>query len=190
MKLLESALDRSKELHESRIMGKRLLIIGAGGHGKVVKEIAMSMQIDEERVYTDVSFLDDMAEEAIGKIDDLETLGAQFDEIFVAIGDNEIRKILFDKVESIGGYIPKLVHPTAYVSPTAIIEKGCIVEPKALINANTIVKRGCIISIGAIIDHNALLEEFCHVNAGAICCAGSIVDSGRKTMAGEIVKGY
>ena len=86
--------------------------------------------------------------------------------------------------------MPKLIHPTAYVSSSAVIEEGTVIQPKAVINANTVVKQGCIVSIGVMIDHDSFLGEFCHVNTGTICCAGSIVESGKKTLAGEIVKGY
>ena len=82
-----------------------------------------------------------------------------------------------------------LIHPTAYISPSAKIEKGTIVEPKALVNANSLIKRGSIISVGAIVDHDVLVNECCHVNAGAICKAGSNIEDCRKLEAGEVVKG-
>lgn len=171
-------------------MEKKLLIIGAGGHGKVAKEVALSMKVNEEHIYTKIDFLDDMMEGAVGKIADLELTAPQYDEIFVAIGDNELRKELFQKIKYMGGVLATLIDPTAYVSPSAVIENGSIVEPCALINANVHVKQGSIVSIGVIVDHDALLEDFCHANTGTICCAGSVLEYGRKTTAGEIVKGY
>lgn len=54
-------------------MGKRLLILGAGGHGKVVREVALSLlDIDGNPVYESVDFLDDNSVDVIGKIADLE----------------------------------------------------------------------------------------------------------------------
>lgn len=69
--------------------------------------------------------------------------------------------------------IATLIHPTAYVSPTAMSEKGSIIQPKAIVNAHSVVKEGCIVSIGAIVDHDVIIEEYAHVNAGSICKAGS-----------------
>lgn len=170
-------------------MGKKLLILGAGGHGKVVREVAMSIK-DETTLYDSVDFLDDNFKEAIGKIEELEKWKDQYDEVFCGIGNNAVRQSLLKKAEQLGMDIPVLIHPTAYISPTACIEKGTIVEPKAIVNANSYVKAGCIISVGAIVDHDVVVEEFAHINAGAICKAGSHIESMRKLEAGEVAWGY
>ena len=152
-------------------MGKRMLVLGAGGHGKVVREVALSLfNIDGTSVYESVDFLDDNSVEAIGKIADLEKL--------------------LDQAENLGFHIPVLIHTSAYISPSAVIEAGTVVEPKAIVNANTVVHRGCIISVGAIVDHDVVVSEFVHVNAGAIVKAGAKVESSRKLEAGEVVLGY
>lgn len=127
-------------------MRKKLLILGAGGHGKVVREVAMSIK-DETTLYDSVDFLDDNSKEAIGKIEELEKWKDQYDEVFCGIGNNAVRQSLLKKAEQLGMDIPVLIHPTAYISPTACIEKGTIVEPKAIVNANSYVKTGCIISV-------------------------------------------
>lgn len=171
-------------------MGKKLLILGAGGHGKVVKEVALSLQEHGKPMYTTVDFLDDQLEIAVGKISELEVIGTRYDEIFCGIGNNAVRKNLLQRIQSMNKTIPVLTHPTAYISPTAVIKDGTIVEPKAIVNAGSIVDEGCIISVGAIVDHDVHVEEYCHVNAGAICKAGSHIESSRKLEAGEIVKGY
>lgn len=171
-------------------MGKKLLILGAGGHGKVAKEIALDMKKEGKRVYEVVDFLDDDISNAVGKIEELENFKNSYDEVFCGIGNNLVRKAMLEKVEKLGCCIPILVHSTAYISPSAIIEKGTIVEPNASVNANTIVGTGCIISIGSIVDHDVELEKYVHVNAGAICKAGSKVEAYRKLEAGEVVLGY
>lgn len=171
-------------------MGKRLLIIGAGGHGKVVKEIAVSLMENSSPVYTTVDFLDDNSEEAIGKVCALETIKDSYDEVFCGIGNNHVRKKLIEQAETKGCLVPALIHPTAYISPSAKIEKGTVIEPKAIVNANSTVKKGSIISVGAIIDHDVCVEEFVHVNAGAICKAGSVIHALEKLEAGQVVLGY
>ena len=169
-------------------MGKKLLIIGAGGHGKVVKEIAESLMENQAFVYDTVDFLDDNAAESVGKIRDLERLMNLYDDVFCSIGNNQIRKELIEKAEKKGYQIPVLIHPTAYISPR--LEKGTVVEPKAIINANSVIKKGSIISVGAIIDHDVCVEEYVHVNAGAICEAGSVINSLKKLETGQVVLGY
>ena len=172
-------------------MGKRLLVLGAGGHGKVVQEIALSLfDIDGKPVYEAVDFLDDNSADAIGRIADLEKYQDKYSDVFCGIGNNKVRKQLLDQTKELCYSIPVLIHPTAYISPSAVIEAGTVVEPKAIVNANAVVHRGCIISVGAIVDHDVTVNEFVHVNAGAIVKAGASVESGRKLEAGEVVLGY
>lgn len=64
---------------------KHLLIIGAGGHGKVVAEVA------EDVGYEQIAFLDDHAPEAIGKVSELEIFKEQYSNAFVGIGNNKLR---------------------------------------------------------------------------------------------------
>lgn len=162
-----------------------LLILGAGGHGRVVKEVAEAIG-----KYGKIDFVDDHSDIAVGKVSDLESLHEIYDSAFVGIGDNHLRNELIYKLETIGYEVPVLIHPTAYVSKSCHIEKGTIVEPMAIVNTNTQVGVGCIISVGAIVDHDVMLEDCVHVNTGAIVKAGGKVESARKLEAGEVVLGY
>lgn len=162
----------------------RLLIIGAGGHGHVVKEIA------EDLGYTEVAFLDDNSPLAIGKVADKASYLEAFKEAFVGIGSNTLRQTLIDELQALGFVVPVLIHPTAYVSKSAILGAGTVVEPKAIVNANTNIGKGCIISVGAIVDHNVEIKDCVHINAGAIVKAGASVEVYTRIDAGEVVKGY
>lgn len=161
---------------------KRLLIIGAGGHGKVVKEAAEAIG-----GYEKIDFVDDNSVEAVGKIKDLEWLYEEYDLAFVGIGDCCLRKGLIQKLISIGYKVPALLHPTAYISKSSTVGCGTIVEPKAIVNTGAHVGMGCIISVGAIVDHNAEVGDYAHINAGAIVKAGCKVANGCRINAGEVV---
>lgn len=165
-------------------MKDNLLIIGAGGHGKVVAEVA------EACGYENIAFLDDNSPEAIGKISDMIFYRERFSNAFVGIGNNQFRNETINKVIEIGYHIPVLIHPTAYVSKSAAVSEGTIVEPLAIVNANTVVGTGCIVSVGSIVDHDTMLEACVHVNAGAVVKAGAHVEENRKLEAGEVVLGY
>lgn len=160
----------------------KLLIIGAGGHGRVVKEVAEAMC-----QYERIEFVDDNSDIAIGRTVDLEKLHAEYDSAFVSIGNNSLREILIQKLIDIGYNVPVLIHPSAYVSKSAGIGKGTIIEPKAIVNANASIGSGCIISVGTIIDHNVMIEDYCHINSGAIVCNASRVLKGTKVDAGQVV---
>lgn len=165
-------------------MTKSLLILGAGGHGKVVKEMAEAIG------YTKIAFLDDNSTEAVGKIADSKDFVDAYHEAFVGIGNNKFRGELLARLEQEGFNIPVLVHPTAYVSKSAVIGKGTVVEPMAIVNANSKIGVGCIVSVGSIVDHDAVLEYCVHVNAGAICKAGSFVAKGTRIDSGQVVQGF
>lgn len=162
---------------------KTLLIIGAGGHGQVVKEIAEACEYDT------IDFLDDKAPDAIGKLNEAPFLVPNYDGVIIAIGNNTLRQELTDKLERFENVsIATLIHPTAYISPSTVIGTGTVVEPKAVVNARSRIGSGCIISVGAIVDHDCSIGCYSHINAGAICMAGSKIEMLTKVNAGEIIK--
>lgn len=130
-------------------------------------------------------FLDDSSSCAIGKLDEMASF-VSYKEAFVAIGDNELREVLLNRLFSCGYEIPTLVHPSAYVSCSASIAKGVLVEPHAIINTNAKIDTGSIISIGAVIDHDATLESCVHINAGTVISAGTTVTKYKKISANLI----
>ena len=151
-----------------------LLIIGAGGHGRVVAEIAIACGYDANAI----AFLDDNSPAAIGKIKDLESYMPQYDGVFIAIGNNALRQQLAGQLKRMkGAKLVTLVHPTAYVSPSAAVGAGTVVEPKAVINTNSQIGQGCIISVATVVDHDCVIGDFCHINAGVVCGAGSCVEA-------------
>lgn len=169
---------------EGYTVSKAILILGAGGHGAVVAETAAACG------YSRIAFLDDASPEALGKLSELERFRPEFSEAIVAIGNNRFRAELQRRLEGAGFCLPALIHPTAYVSPTARIEAGTVVEPKAIVNAHAHVGEGCIVSVGAIVDHDTEIGGWSHVNAGAIVKAGGTVMPFTKLEAGEVVLGY
>jgi len=161
-----------------------LLIIGAGGHGRVVKETAEAMGCFEK-----IDFLDDNSEIAIGKCKDFKQYINEYTYAFVAFGNNELRiKWVVDLLQA-GFSLPVLIHHTAYVSPSAEIGQGSIVCAKAVINTNAGIEKGCIISIGALVEHDSNIGEYSHINTGAIVKAGCRVDRLKKVDAGVIYSG-
>jgi len=163
---------------------KSLLIIGTGGHSQVVAETA------EACGYTKIDFIDDNSEIAIGKIADLEKLTDDYEEAFIGIGNNRFQDQLIDRLIELEYKVPVLIHPMAYVSKSAVIHEGTIVEPKAIVIVNAYIDRGCIVSVGSIINHDARIGKECHVNVGAIVKIGDSVNDFIKLEAGEVVLGY
>ena len=162
----------------------KLLILGAGGHGRVVAEVAASLGYK-------VSFLDDKpGQNVVGRIAEVEKFKNRFDAFLVGIGNNKLRRELLERLSGQGVSIATLISPSAIVSPSADIGAGTVVEPGAIINTGVKIGQGCIVSVGSIIDHDSVLEDFSHVNTGAICMSGAHVAAEQKIEAGEVVHGF
>lgn len=156
-----------------------LLILGAGEYGQLVKELARNH-------YSTIDFLDDKSYAAIGKFEDYKKFVGEYEAI-VAIGNNDVRLAWINKLEESGFIIPTLISPQAYVSPSAIVECGCIIEPMAVINTNAKVEKGSIISAGAVVNHNALVKQGCHIDCNAVVGADAVVPEKMHLMYHQVI---
>ena len=143
-------------------MNNNLLIIGAGQYGVVAKEIAQSMS-----VFDKIDFLDDTQGFAIGKICDCEKFCDKYAYAVVAIGNNELRLTLIDKISPFFK-IATLISPFSYVSPSAKIESGTIVEPLAVVQTNAQIGKGCLICSGAIVKHDSVVGKGCYLDCNCV----------------------
>lgn len=151
----------------------KLLILGAGGQGHVVKESA-----EAARIYEIISFLDDDESKkniTIGNLTDCENLRNEYDCAFVAFGDRAMRVKWFKKLHELGYAIPTIVHPSAFVSPSAKIGSGTFVGAKCVVNTRSIIGKGCILSVGSIVDSDSVVGDACHLDCCAIVKANSKV---------------
>lgn len=128
-------------------MVMKLIILGSGGYGKTVADVA-------EQLEYEVTFLDDaIPNRPLSSFTDFISNTTYF---IPAFGNNALRLEWIEKIKAAGGQFATLIHPTAYISPTASVGEGCVILPHAIINTDVIIERGCIINLGAIIDHGAL----------------------------------
>ena len=139
---------------------KKIYIYGASGHGLVIADIAINNGYDE------IVFLDDASERKFSS--ELEKA-----DIIIAIGDNKTRQKISQKVEAVGFEIVNLIHKSAVVSESAVIEKGVVVMPNAVINAKACIKEGAIINSGAVIEHECVIGKFAHISPNA-ALAGNV----------------
>lgn len=161
-------------------MEKRLLIIGAGGHAKVVADCALSSG------YEKIAFLDDnpnvkeaLGFPVIGKVSDAEKLVDEYSEAFVALGNNSLRLRLIRYLVDLGYKVPAVVHPSAIVSRFADIKSGTVVMPGAVVNAGAQVGVGCIINTNVTVEHECIIGSGVHISPSAALCGTVIV--GEKT---------
>lgn len=149
---------------------ENLLIIGAGGHGKVVAEAA-----ELENHYEEIAFLDDNNKidkiydfSIIGKINEYKSFKKKFKYAFVAIGNNEVRLKLINALLKEGFIVPKIIHPRATVSKYSKIDAGTVVLSGSIVNVNCSIGKGCILNINSTLDHDSIIEDGVHISSGAV----------------------
>ncbi len=140
-----------------------LLILGAGGQGQVVKELAQDVGI-----FKKIAFLDDDENNPYA-MDTCNNCWKYVNEYPIAIpsvGNNALRQKWIEMLVQFGFILPMLVHSTATVSPSADIGYGSVIEAKVTISANAKIGVGCIISSGAIIERNVTIADWTHIECG------------------------
>ncbi|EJR58332.1 sialic acid O-acetyltransferase NeuD family sugar O-acyltransferase [Bacillus cereus VD115] len=164
-------------------MKKKLLIIGASGHGKVIADIAM-----KTNRWQSIAFLDDNqnAKYSMGIeiIDKSASISKYIDdyEFFVGIGNNAVRERIQRKLEDEGASIPVLIHPSAIIGEQVYLGAGTAVMAGVVINCCTKIGKGCIINTASTIDHDNIIEDYVHISPG-VHLAGT-VKVGRGTWLG------
>lgn len=141
----------------------RLIIVGAGGHGKVIADSAI------KNGYTDIGFVDDnatgecMGFPITGTCTDIEKFDDGNTDFVIGIGNNATRKMIAEKYNV---NWTTLVHPSAHIAVNVSIGKGTVVMAGAVINACATVGEHCIINSSAIVEHDNMLEDYVHISPG------------------------
>ena len=169
-------------------MNRTRLIVGAGVYGLVAKEIAEDMGCFEK-----IDFVDDGSTATpngipvIGTTKDLGKLAHRYGNVIVAIGNPAFRLRLLSKLEEEALLqIVSLVSPRAYVSPSARLGKGCMIEPMTVVHTGCVLSKGCLVSAGAVINHCSLLCDGVHVDCNATVAGYTTVPSEYKVCSGEV----
>lgn len=165
-------------------MAKQLIIIGAGGHAKVVTDILiengeydiagyidcdLSKEYREIRVLGEDSVLPLLLERGIGYA-------------FIAIGDNDLREKLQRVCIKVGYQIINVISRHSVISPSAIMGTGNVIMDGAVIHASTVIGDGCIINTNASVDHDCIIGDYCHIAPGT--AVSGFTSVGKKSFLG------
>lgn len=164
-------------------MGSKLLIIGAGQHGNVVKEIA-----EDSKIYQVIDFIDDNNKKAIGTPNEISKFIGEYTHCFIALGDNTLREKYLKMAKEIGYKIPIIIHKSSVISRSAQIGEGTIILQNSVVSTNSKVEEGCIIGIGALIDHDSTIKEYSYLKPGTIVAPSKRINKGTITDIGQIIK--
>ncbi len=157
----------------------KLIIIGAGGHGKVIADNAL------KNGYTDIAFLDDFAVDdcmgfkVVGKISDIEKFNDKHTDFIIGIGNNAVRRKI---AESYDVNWVSLIHPSATTAVNVTVKKGTVIMAGAIVNPCAVIGEHCIINTGAVVEHDNVIENYVHISPKATL--GGTVNIGSTTHVG------
>ena len=182
---------------------KRLAILGASGHGKVVADTAVFSE-----AWSEIDFFDDAwptlqvngVWPVIGDSRILLDSLIRYDGVIVAIGNNSVRLNKIHLLQANNAPLCNIIHPNAVVSQYVEINSGTVIFAGAVINIDVKIGWGCIINTGATIDHDCVLGNGVHVSPGAHlgggvsvgeiawigigACVRQLIEIGRNTIVG------
>jgi len=152
----------------------RLLIVGAGGHAKVVVDAARACEHD---VVAILGAQSDPAE-VLGYPVSSDASAGRPDGFVVAVGDNATRSRLFSEHQSLGRTPLTVIHPAATIAPSAEIGGGTFIAAGVIVNPGARIGRNVILNTGCVIDHDVVVGDHAHVAPNAALCGAARVGEG------------
>jgi len=166
-------------------MSKKIILIGAGGQGKVTADLARKCG------YEVIGFLDDhppakevLGFPVLGKISEAEEYKNEC-AFIISIGSNLTRKNIAEKLTV---QWATLIHPTAQIGLEVEIAEGTAVLANAVINSSAKIGKHCIINSGAVVEHDNRLEAYVHLSPHATLCGTVKIGSHTQVGAGAVIK--
>lgn len=164
---------------------EKVVIIGAGGHGRVVIDAALSdLNLEVIGFLDDGDTEDILGVPKIGKISDIENLKEY--KFHIAIGNNKFRKELSEKI-GIENLI-SIIHLSAYIARDVEMGKGCYIGANSVINARSRLGNSTIVNTGSIVEHDCVLKDYSHLSYRVLLGSGVTIKEGVYIEMGEIVK--
>ncbi|SJM93119.1 conserved hypothetical protein [Crenothrix polyspora] len=146
-----------------------LLIIGAGGHAKVVIDAvrcaygeSVILQLADDNLA--LAGVTCMELSIIAPVSRAVTTEGDF---HVAVGHNGFRARLAETCLQAGMVYNSIVHPKAAVAASATMADGCFIAANAVVAPMVVLNAGCIVNHGAVVDHDCVIGRYCHIAPNA-----------------------
>ncbi|QOG03770.1 acetyltransferase [Flavobacterium sp. MDT1-60] len=157
------------------MLDKSVILVGYSGHSYVVIETAL------ENGFTIVGYSDKDKINVnpynltyLGFEKSKDFMGWDYNASFVlGVGDNKLRQIIANFIESEGKKVETLVHKTANISKSVSLGSGIFINKNVVVNALTVVGKNVILNTGCIIEHECVLQDSVHIAPGAVL-AGNV----------------
>ena len=153
----------------------RLLLVGAGGFGRMVAEQAI--------LQYDCAFVDDgltvgtetCGIPVVGGIADLPELRKEYSLLVVGIGNNQFRAQVYEKAKALGYAFPNIIAPSAYNSPYAKLGCGCVVLQNACVQNGASVGNGVLLNAGTEVHCDAAVGDYALIYTNSVNRTGATV---------------
>ncbi|WP_448546974.1 acetyltransferase [Thalassotalea fusca] len=157
----------------------RLVILGAGGHGRVVADCASATG-----KYQDIVFLDDCLPQRsqnahwsiVDTPDNWQKYRAQ-SEFVVAFGQNALRKKYTQEIANEDGQLATIIHPSAVISNQVNIGKGSVIFANVTVNFGVTIGDGCILNTACSIDHDCHVHDYVHISPQVAIAGGVTIET-------------
>lgn len=174
-----------------------VVIIGHGGHSKVVSDIIRAIPelhiigfLDNK--YEVTQFINDLI---YGPVKAAKQIKDEYEDVkfVIAIGDNRTRMLIVENLNFTSTDFISIAHQSASISPSAIIGHGSVIMPQAVVNADAIIGNHCILNSCSVLEHDSILEDFVHLCpnstiAGTVKLGkGTFVGSGATIIPNKII---
>jgi acetyltransferase EpsM len=151
---------------------QKLIIVGMGGHSKVVADVA------ERCGYQILGFLDDRKPDVphgtwLGSVDELDMAAHQDACFFVGIGNNAVRQKVVRQLAVRGAKFATLIDPSAILGSGVTVGAGTLVMPGCIINADSRIGEHVIVNTAATVDHDCVVGDYAHLSPG-VHLAGAV----------------
>lgn len=174
-------------------MKEGIVIIGAGGHGKVISDA-----IVKSGQYNLIGFVD--AKLPIGtavfgeyKIietqDNISSLVNGSTKFIIGIGNNEVRNKIYTQFSNSLAWAT-VIHPSAVIAGDVKIGEGSVLLANTVVNASSTIGQFTIVDSGVIVDHECEVGSFSHLTIGTLVGSNSKLQSNLKTDLGQIIQPF
>lgn len=160
----------------------KICLFGASGHGKVVKDLALTINTTVE------AFIDDNPKSELlhdtPVVTSQEIARYKAYKFVISIGNNNLRKGISEKLKNT---FTTLIHKTAIISPSVNISEGTVVMAGTIINADTTIGKHVIINTAAVVEHECTIDDFVHISPNATITGNVSIGEGSHIGAGAII---
>lgn len=159
-----------------------VLLYGASGHCKVIIDCLDSVNIGVKGIFDDNSKQKTLF--SIPVIDSYDKNKYSDLPVIISIGNNLIRKKVSKKIEHL---FTTIIHSSASISPSAVLNNGSVIIHGAIVQSSTIIGKHCIINTAATVDHDCNLKDFVHISPNSTLCGNISVGEGAHIGAGATI---